>query len=274
MTEETKFLILGWGLIGVFLVYLLISKHPDPRRHTNEGERKTDPADDEPAYARILRALVERHQSANDESNRTSRTALFWTRLGAGLVAVYVVITFGIYWTGSDQEQRQLRAYVGLKRGEHIMGLVCPDCAAPNEANGSRTNAFKFLIKNFGVTPAFHLRVCQLIREVAPNGGIPIEDVLARFRECDSLNPVTRTNPTIWPSEERPYSLPLDLDAINAVHDVQLKKDGTGAMIAARIKYDDVFKGERNSYICYTYTIIDGAPAFQGCGNSTIWDDE
>jgi hypothetical protein len=199
-------------------------------------------------------------------------------------IAVFLVLTFiataiaACYtrqqWlTADDTEKKQLRAYVGLKRSEHIIMLVCPDCDIPVSApqTGSLPrNSFQMFLKNFGTTPAFHIRLCPGLAEVTLRTDLPTDIVLSRFKECDSYGPVKGTMPTIWPTEERPYHIPLPESEVQIIRKVKARV--SDAFLYARIEYDDIFKIRQKSYFCYVF--VEDQKSLAGCGNQFVWDDE
>jgi hypothetical protein len=175
----------------------------------------------------------------------------------------------------NDAVRRQLRAYVGLERKEHIINLVFPECDINITKSISREvnrNEFKMLLKNFGLTPAYHVRACLGFLAVPAGADLPRAITSAKFKYCQTLGPNIGVMPTIWPNEDRTYSLPLSGGDVKEITNID--SGAKAAFIYGRIEYDDIFKLRRSSNFCYQMVIIRKDVLYAGCGNDEIWDDE
>jgi len=225
--------------------------------------------------ASLRKPVVEsetRCQKAKTYFKKFKNRVAFFTLI---FVAIYTVVTWLQLVVVRDQERRQLRAYVGLRRdNDSIVKIICMDCdglpSTPLPAFNMRGNRdIMFLkIKNFGTTPAYRPMLCVRVIAIPLKSDVTVEDAHSVFDDCDKKN-VTWS--TIWPNEERPNRIVMDDETIE-----NLWKSRTGqaeAVLIGFIRYLDVFNDIHHSYLCYRYFKTLSEEGVETCANAADPDD-
>ncbi|SHN83120.1 hypothetical protein [Bradyrhizobium erythrophlei] len=190
----------------------------------------------------------------------------FWTwiqRFGEPLTVVTLLLfgaTVGLYIATRDlvhdaenTAERQLRAYVGLKRDNNtVIKGVCPDCdlSRPVPAEGVETrNNFQILIKNFGQTPAYTADVCPGFIGVTLGANLSNADAEEVFQPCSGSGKGLIRVSTIWPGDERNIAVQMSKHMVEMLRGVRERKND--GYLIAKIRYVDIFDKSHGSFICY-----------------------
>jgi hypothetical protein len=156
--------------------------------------------------------------------------------------------------TSEDTEKRQLRAYVGVLAD---FGIVCPGCAnkdrapKPDDNMVTAENKITMIIKNFGLTPAYHPIICVDVKEKRLKENLTKNDADLLFLQCDH-SPVQFMAPTIWPNDNgRTVFVRLDNQEVAAL--IAVRKNTGSAYLFGRVQYEDIFLMKRWSYFSFQY---------------------
>lgn len=183
---------------------------------------------------------------------------------------ILTLVTYGCQdWLFRDQEQRQLRAYVGPQKNDGTPTITanCQFCGIIDPAQQAKSDLI-VLVKNFGLTPAYRPTNCIVPIPIAAHEAFDAARGIKTVEEkCGSA--VTR--PTVWPQEERSYVSTLSDDAIQLFRKATAKE--IDLYLAGLITYDDVFGNSHKTYICYMYLLVDGKQAWESCAGVFGKDD-
>jgi hypothetical protein len=264
-------------VLAASIVWLVLT--PDSARPKEEGPDRGVPAGDQNHKDTAVTA------STSNQDNSANKRRGYFTKPQniVGLVTLLILtFTLGAYgiqdWYFSDQEHRQLRAYVGLHRmppndPSTIIQIVCMECdlapgdvAPPNE--WKKRDYAKSIIKNFGSTPAHRPRACT---QTLP---LPLGSTGPSPEKWEEIHKGCPNNiefmPTLWPGEERPYASTVSAEWIKTIW--KARTGQATAYIVGLIEYRDDFDNPHKTYICYKY-IPPPNEGVDACGNVPYEDD-
>ncbi len=272
-------------ILLIFMLSLLLNavNGHQSERDGDTGEcHAADQQTDNAGYEQLSGAIADaihtyRRDRRADERNRSSRERATIVVLGVTAILALFAAASAIYsaviFTRQardfrDQEQRQLRAYLGPVFDSFT--FKCPHCDAyiANPANGvpppsAQEDAVFYKLKNYGTSPARRTEVCaQLLAIVPPETLYSKREHL--FSLCDNRNIF---NVTVWPGESRlevsPAVSTMDMVAI-------LQRRAIGVFVG-RIVYDDIWGASHNTFICraaYPGNPREGELFFTECPNT------
>ena len=169
-------------------------------------------------------------------------------------VGVYTVVSCEQLNVASDQEHRQLRAYIGpvfesfrISNGPNAEGVFT-----------SFPSVVEYKLKNYGTTPAEQPVSC--VGVVILKTESLDERIEEGNAECKRRGRIKTILPTIWPNEERKNISGVESPAL-AVNAMLNNR----AFFLADIEYADIFNQIHHTYICRRVYMIFGIAAFANC---------
>lgn len=225
---------------------------PDERAAAGEGAPGSN--GDHPSakalheIARAIHAFAGQHKAEQDKNIKNNRKLRRWTRAATIGTWVYTIFTFFIIIVAikafletrraaniaDDAEKRQLRAYVSTT------------AKSVDNFNTVRNVIIRLALKNFGQTPAYHVRICGW----ASIFSYPM-DANYKFPECAYVpNEVTMT---AFPQAE--YNPDVDKLGVLTPTETASVADGTKARIGVygTTWYTDAFGAEHVTHFCHLY---------------------
>jgi hypothetical protein len=216
-----------WILIGAGSLFLLGLIMNDAIRDEARGVA-VQVADDRPKKSYLSKT-----------KNRVNAATLL-------CVAVYTLITFRIWLTQRDTEERQLRAYLIINHVE----VTCPDCAsgvALPLAMSSRKNIVDINVENNGQTPAYEVvGTNNSLYVPTKDAQIPAGHTFPDYPQAGIVSKGNIGRDKRWDSIP---DIPLEV-----VHLYKSVGDGTGTLfIYGHYDYCDIFNEPHSTAYCFRY---------------------
>lgn len=216
----------------------------------------------------VLHSFLNQYKTNSTNDNERSKQDSKWIKAGAiaaiiysGLTVVIIVAVICQAWTARDQEQRQLRAYIGI---DHIDVDCCGHVDEYSSTEKSTENVVHIYIKNVGQTPASDVRVKMGFVEIFP-ATLPFPDRI-NFALEHSTGP-----PQAFPRiEASRYMLPEDKEFYTATPSptaIMRAQNGLSKVVLfGHIEFTDVFGTRHYVDFCELYfTDYFGNQNFETC---------
>jgi len=151
----------------------------------------------------------------------------------------------------------QLRAYLGFNpTADGGMKLQCRSENKEKKIEDCNSkDSLGVAIKNFGSTPALHIKACSLLQGAASLQALDLKRAFDQvMNECDGHIVNIKT---MWPSESAMFSVFFDEKSLASLQR-SAKGDGVTILVSS-ITYTDEFNHHRRSSLCETLTGTVGA---------------
>ena len=206
-----------------------------------------------------VKSLEGKYSSAQDDRAKHDRKTLCWAKVAGFGVWVYTLLTAAIMAaaihsaiTSHDQEERSLRAYVGVSNEEIV--LNCAVCDNPNKPHNSDAysdeNMITFQVQNYGQTPAYDGVGVVGVKDMPPGHELP-SNFNYPLAGPDQRTPAKAYPWVIEPHETNHFGMFIDGTTADLIKKVRAKQ--IWLYFYGEMTYIDVFGCEAKLLFCFRY---------------------
>jgi hypothetical protein len=250
-TASALLLLFGGLAIVIALLSLLLSAIDSlaPPRNASNADASSSPTQEQQRYRHPVAAAIQTYQETreSDERHRAERETITIRVLTAtGGFALLAAIATGysaLIFTQQaadfrDQEQRQLRGYLGVTD----MDFSCGDCLP------TRDDLINVTSNNFGQTPIYIINGVLWFNEFLISEPFPEGDIR---RKPSSYTDMIPRGLAAYP--KIPKTTKYNMSADDSLMFWEAKNGTYWLMIRGYIRYQDIFDMKWDTFFCFIY---------------------